>query len=246
MTDLSGKVGFITGAAGGIGFAIASALIEADACLMLTDIDREKGESAQSLLGDHTHFIQLDVTDSKSMQFAVAEAVKRFGKLDFAINVAGILGPVTPLVELDEEAFKRVISVNLDGTWMAMKAQIPCIIETGGGTILNVASVNGLRGSSMTSAYSASKHGVVGLTRTAAIEYGSAGIRINALCPGAFPTELLFNALATRDLSAFGHKVPLGRVGELAEIGKAARWILGAEASYVNGHIFVVDGGLLA
>lgn len=195
--------------------------------------------------GAQVAFSQGEVTDAEAVAGAVALAVERFGRLDGAINNAGILGPLGPALDLSVEDFDRVIEVNLVGTFLSMQQELLHFRRARAGVVVNVASVNGLVGAKNAAAYAASKHAVIGLTRSAALDFASLGVRINALCPGPFDTALLATS-QQGDFSAARARTPMGRVGHPEELGGAAVFLLSDEASYLTGQTLVVDGGLLA
>jgi len=247
---LDGRVVLVTGAASGIGRATAGQLAGMGARVLAADIDADAGEAAAAALrdaGGDVRFVAGDVAGEDTAAALVAAAVDAFGRLDGAANCAGVGGGHASTHEYPVEAWDRIVAVNLRGTWLAMRAQVPALLG-GGGAIVNVASTLGLRGSPNASPYSASKHGVIGLTRTAAIEYAPHRIRVNAVCPGAIDTPMMDETFARfpgfrEMLVGF---VPMGRMGTADEVASAIVWLLSDAASFVTGETLTVEGGLLS
>jgi len=238
---LEGKVALVTGAASGIGRATVDLLTELGAQVMASDVD------ASADLGD-VRFVPADVAEEGAVAKAVADTIDAFGRLDCAANCAGVGGGHASTHEYPVETWDRIVAVNLRGTWLSMRAEIPAMLAGGRGAIVNVASTLGLRGSPFGSPYSASKHGVLGLTRTAALEYATLGIRVNAVCPGAIDTPMMDETFARfpgfrEMLIGF---VPAGRMGTAAEVANAIAWLLSDAASFVTGEALTVEGGLLS
>jgi NAD(P)-dependent dehydrogenase (short-subunit alcohol dehydrogenase family) len=251
IKTLADKVIMVTGAGAGIGRSTALAMAAAGARLVLADIDAAALEDSARLAreaGADVRALPLDVTQDAAVQAAVAEAVKCFGRLDGAFNNAGIEVEHHRLADGDEATFDRIMAVNVKGVWLCMKHQLPVMVAQRSGAIVNTASVAGLVGAPLRAAYAASKHAVVGLTKSAAAEYGRRGIRINSVCPGIIRTAMMERALARRGSDAPqrdpGEAALLGRVGEAGEIAAAVLWLLSDAASYVTGHQMTVDGGL--
>lgn len=251
--SLAGSVALVTGAASGIGRATALAFGAAGASVVVADMDAPGAEATAEAIGAtgaQAVVLHVDVTAPDSVESMVRRAVERFGRLDFAHNNAGVTaGAGTGLTHLQDEAtWDRVLGVNLKGVWLCMKYEIPQMLAQGGGAIVNTASVSGLVGRAGRSAYVASKHGVVGLTRTAAIEYARQGIRVNAVCPGFVRTPLVERALAAEPeredwmLSV----TPMGRLGTPEEVAAAVLWLCSDAASFVTGHLLTLDGGVVA
>jgi NAD(P)-dependent dehydrogenase (short-subunit alcohol dehydrogenase family) len=249
MTDLlRGRAGLVTGAAGGIGRASALALAREGASLVVADLDEEGGRETVRLIeaeGGEALFVRCDVSRAADAQSLAARTVEAFGRLDLAHNNAGVGEGGAFTADTDEAHFDRVIAVNLKGVWLSMKYELPEMVARGGGAIVNTASVAGLVGAPGISAYSASKHGVVGLTKSAALEYAEQGIRINAVCPAATHTAMWEQIDPDRreDLLALQAQ---RRVADPAEIGAAVVWLCSDLSSYVTGAAIPVDGGLSA
>jgi NAD(P)-dependent dehydrogenase (short-subunit alcohol dehydrogenase family) len=246
------KVVLVTGAASGIGRATAELFAEMGARVVASDADAERGEetaAALSKAGGEVRFVAADVTDGDAVSGLVAQVGEVLGRLDCAANCAGIGGGHGLTHEYPEAEWDRIVSTDLRGTWLAMRAEIGAMLAQGdGGAIVNVSSTLGLRGSPMASAYSAGKHGVLGLTRTAAVEYAAAGIRVNAVCPGAIDTPMMdetFERFPGFRESLLGF-VPMGRMGRPAEVAAAIAWLSSDAASFITGEALAVEGGLLA
>ena len=242
--DFAGKVAFVTGAASGIGRASAVAFAARGAAVVVCDLAEPADTVAEvERLGATALPFQLDVSDGDALRDAVVAAVRAFGRLDYAHNNAGTFA-VAPLADLTEADFTRVLAVNLTGVFLGMKYQIPHLLETGG-AIVNTASIWSEQGAAAQAAYVASKHGVAGLTRTAAIDYGGRGIRINAVAPGPIRTAMTA-AVPTDAMAPVIGRTTLGRYGESPEVAEAVVWLCSPAAAYVNGVVLAVDGGYLA
>ncbi len=251
MDELDGKVAVVTGAAAGIGRAAAVALADAGVAVVVADVDTKRGEAVAAGIrdeGGRAVFVATDVADDDAVAAMVQRAVDEFGRLDLAFNNAGIEGVSAPTHECTTDNWQRVLAVNLTGVWSCMRHEIPRMLETGGGSIVNCSSVAGLVGFATSPAYVASKHGVVGLTRTAALEYATEGIRVNAVCPGVIETEMIErfthgDPVAQEALNAME---PVGRLGRADEIADAVVWLCSDRASFVTGQAIAVDGGFVA
>ena len=246
---LEGKVVVITGAGGGIGRATALAFARAGAKVVVTDRDARAGqETLQQVeaLGATAMFIQTDVTQAAQVEAMVAQTVARFGRLDCAFNNAGIEEEHMRLADCNEDTFDRIMGVNVKGVWLCMKYQLAQMVAQGGGAIVNTASVAGLIGAPKMAAYSASKHAVLGLTKSAAVEYGRKNIRVNAVCPGVIRTVMYDRAVqADPKVGASAAQMhPVGRIGEADEVAAAVLWLSSDAASFVTGLAHTVDGGL--
>jgi NAD(P)-dependent dehydrogenase (short-subunit alcohol dehydrogenase family) len=251
-SSFSSKVALVTGGTSGIGLATARLLIDGGARVTVAGRDAERGARACQELGERAHYVRLDVTQAGQVAAAIDEVVKRCGRLDWAVNAAALsqFRPA-PTVELTEQEWDETIAVDLKGVWLAMKYELPAMIRTGGGAIVNVSSVNGLSATPSAVAYCAAKHGLHGLSKTAALEYARHGIRINVICPGAHLTPMLegvFERLAPGEpdkaVAAYRAAIPMDRIGDPAECARAIVWLLSDAASYVTGAVLTVDGGL--
>ena len=249
---LEGKVALVTGAGGGIGLAAATAFAEAGASVVLADRDKQlvsKSTERIRAAGHDAIGVTCDVTDKTQVTRMVEQAVITYGRLDAAFNNAGINSDGAPLLETSDDEFDRIIDVNLRGVWYCMKAELRHMTVQGSGAIVNCSSIGGMVGSKGRSAYSASKHGVVGLTRSAALEYAAQGIRINAVCPGMVNTPMAVAVTKNYDpdiVRAMVARAPIGRFAEAEEIAAAVVWLCTPAASFMIGHAMAVDGGFLA
>jgi NAD(P)-dependent dehydrogenase (short-subunit alcohol dehydrogenase family) len=249
---LDGKVALITGAGSGIGRATAQIFAREGAKLLLADLAEAAGAETVKLLkdaGTTAIFVKADVAKAADAEGLVAKTVEAYGRIDCAFNNAGIEGALALTHQCTEDNWARVISINLTGVWLCMKAEIAQMLKQGGGgSIVNTSSDAGLLGVRGMPAYVASKHGVAGLTKAAAIEYGRHKIRVNAVCPGPIRTPMMGRLLLDRpDIEeSFVRAEPLKRMGEPGEIGEAVAWLCSDHASYVTGLPMPVDGGLIA
>lgn len=240
------RVVFITGAASGIGRAAADAFVRTGWRAVLADRDEEAGRSAEVELGaiGECTFVRCDVTDDRSVEGAVAETVATYGRLDAAFNAAGIDGEHGKrIADSTMENWHRVLAVDLTGVFSCLRHEIPAIIASGGGSIVNCGSTAGLRGAPTVSAYTAAKHGVVGLTRVAAKEYGRDGVRVNAICPGTVDTPM-FRASMSAYADRLAASTPVGRLAQASEIADVALWLCSDAPGYLTGEIIAVDGGV--
>ncbi len=251
MTEsIKGKVALVTGGGSGIGRATALAFSRKGAKVVVVDLVEEGGKETVRLVrnaGGDALFLKCDVTKSRDVESMVKKTVETYGRLDCAFNNAGI-GIPGSTVDCTEEDWDRVLSVNLKGVWLCMKYEIPQMLKQGRGAIVNTASAGGLIGTPGLVSYTASKHGVVGLTKAAALEYVQQGVRINAVCPGTVLTPLVQSSItAYPDLEkVLLAKHPMGRFGTAEEIAEAVVWLASDEASYVTGTTLSVDGGVVA
>jgi NAD(P)-dependent dehydrogenase (short-subunit alcohol dehydrogenase family) len=250
---LDGKVALVTGGASGIGRATALIFAREGAKLVVADRNEDGGHQTVHMItenGGKAIFVQVDVSNATAVEAMLSTAVETYGRLDCAHNNAGIGSrPRAPLHECTEETWDRVLAVNLKGVWLCMKYELIQMLKQSSGTIVNTASIMGLVGSwSGTAAYNASKHGVVGLTKTAALEYATSGIRVNAVCPGYIHTPLIEEALTSNPAleAQIITRHPVGRMGRPEEIAEAVVWLCSDAASFVTGHTLTVDGGYVA
>lgn len=248
MNTLNDTVALVTGAAAGIGRAVAQRFAASGARVVVSDVDEEGGAETVRLIdseGGTALFVAADVSDPEACASLVARTQEAYGRLDAAVNNAGIGGETAPTADYPVEAWDRVIGINLSGVFYGMKAQIPAMLETGGGAIVNVASILGQVGFGTAPAYVAAKHGVVGLTKTAAIEYSASGVRINAVGPGFIQTAMTDGFTGdVREMLVGRH--PVGRFGTSEEVAALVVWLCSPEASFVAGAYVPVDGGYLA
>lgn len=249
-TSLAGHTILVTGAAGGIGAATARIAAERGGRVILTDVDDACAVTAQAIRdgGGIAAYHHLDVTDAAAVAALITEIVAEYGRLDAAVNNAGIDHPLAPLADVPDEQWRRVQDVNLKGVWHCMREEIPPMRAQGGGAIVNVASVAGLVGAGHFGAYGASKHGVVGLTRSAAADYARYGVRVNCVCPGVIRTEMFQRTLDRHpDIEQrLARSHPAGRLGQPEEVAEAILWLCSDAASFVHGHALAVDGGYTA
>ena len=250
--QLENKVALITGAASGIGRAAAIAFAREGAKVVVSDVDQAGGEETVRIIEDshgQALWVAADVSNSGQVQELVERTTAAYGRLDCAFNNAGItVNRRTPMVDLTEAEWDRLIGVNLKGVWLCLKYEIPQMIKTGGGTIVNTSSTAGLVGSRGLASYVASKHGVAGLTKAAALEHSQDGIRVNAVCPGPIRTPLTEGVMAANEgaEARYTSRAPMGRMGLPEEVAEAVVWLCSDAASFVTGHTMAVDGGVVA
>jgi len=245
-----GKSVLVTGAGSGIGRATALAFAAEGARLTIADITDSDGEATATMIrerGGEAEFVHADVSRGSDCEALVSRTISRFGRLDVAFNNAGINIDVAPIADVEEAQWHRILAINLTGVFLCMKHEIAAMKRTGGGAIINTASVGGLIGTAGVTAYCASKHGVVGLTKSAALDHISDGIRINAICPGGTLTPMLTEWFKHPEVErAAIAQTPIGRMADPAEIARAVLFLASDEASFMVGHALVADGGLTA
>jgi NAD(P)-dependent dehydrogenase (short-subunit alcohol dehydrogenase family) len=248
---LEGKVAIVTGGGSGIGLATARAMAAAGAHVVIADVQEDAGEHAAQELrarGGDAIFVSCDVSSDEQVGHLVAETVRTFGALHVAFNNAGVEGEIHPLAECPLEDWNRTLAVDLTGVFLCMRHQIPALLDAGGGAIVNCASVAGLVGFAGSGPYVAGKHGVVGLTKSAALDYAAQGIRVNAVCPGVIETPMVERVVHEHAemRPQLTTMEPIGRVGLPEEVASAVVWLCSDAASFVTGHALAVDGGLVA
>jgi NAD(P)-dependent dehydrogenase (short-subunit alcohol dehydrogenase family) len=248
MLDFSGKVALVTEAAVGMGLATARAFAEAGAAVVLADFKEDAVKTAAELVaaGHKAIAVRCDVADDDQVASMVDRTVAEFGRLDTAFNNAGVMARIAPTADSTREEWDRVIGVNLRGVWSCMKHELRQMERQGGGAIVNNASVGALTGNPGIGSYIASKHGVVGLTRTAALEYVKHGIRVNAVNPGRIDTQVARDVVSWNEeaYADIAKNVPIGRANRPEEIASAVLWLCSPGANYVIGHALIVDGGM--
>lgn len=252
MADVTNKRVVITGGASGIGAASARLLAERGAQVVISDVNAEAGQALLAEInasGATCFFHQADVSDVDQVLALVSFSNKAMGGIDVMINNAGVDHKPAPLTDIPQADFDRNIAINLTGVWFCMRSAIPVMLAQGAGQIINVASVAGLRSTPLLGAYGASKHGVIGLTKAAAVEYAKANIRVNAVCPSFVDTPMVQNTLRNLDERAQKATIranPMKRLGKVEEIAYAIAWLSSDESSFMTGHNVVLDGGMLA
>jgi NAD(P)-dependent dehydrogenase (short-subunit alcohol dehydrogenase family) len=245
------KVALVTGAGSGLGLATAKAFAESGAAIVLADWNEKSARSAAEELigrGHKTLAIHCDVSDDAQVEAMVAKTVATFGRLDVAFNNAGVQNVLVETADQTREDFDRVTGINLRGVWSCMKFELQQMRKQGSGTIVNCSSIGGLVGGAERGIYHAAKHGVLGLTKSAALEYAAKGIRINAVCPGLIWTPMADQMVASGQgeaLNAMTKTIPMGRHGRAEEIADAVLWLCSHAASYVTGQSISIDGGLI-
>ncbi|HBT73330.1 MAG TPA: SDR family NAD(P)-dependent oxidoreductase [Lysinibacillus sp.] len=240
--NMGQQVVIITGAGNGIGRETAKLLATQDKALVLVDFDEKSGQDTLHAVKEHQQqaiFVHADVSKSQDVKKYVEAAKEAFGRIDAFINNAGVLSPPSLLADLEEETFDNVISVNLKGTFLGLKYVLKEMEQQQSGVIVNTSSAAGIQGQPYLGGYAASKHGVIGLTRTAAIEYGPSGIRVNAICPGGVMTNMTKGLTSSPEENG-----PLRRLADASEIANVIAFLISEEASYVNGAVVPIDGGL--
>jgi NAD(P)-dependent dehydrogenase (short-subunit alcohol dehydrogenase family) len=247
--QFKGKVALVTGGSFGIGRATAIAFAKKGAKIVIVDwVENNETLHVIKAAGGEAIFVKCDVSKSDEVKGMIEKTIATFGRLDYAFNNAGTEGVMASTHECTEENFDKTINVNLKGVWLCMKYEIPEILKQGKGVIVNCSSIAGLVGSPGLPAYVATKHGVIGLTKTAALEYAKTGIRVNAVCPGAIKTAMIDRITGKNKEveDQFEAMEPIGRMGEPDEVAKAVIWLCSDDASFVTGHALAVDGGWVA
>ncbi len=255
MHGLDGRTAVVTGASSGIGRASARRFAAEGVSVVVADVDTDGGHETVELIegdGGEATFVETDVTDVSSVDAMVDVAVETYGGLDFAHNNAGILTSFEDVTDLDEAAWDRLLAINLKGIWACLRAELPVMEDSGGGAIVNTASEAGLVGMGGLASYAASKHGVVGLTKTVALEYASRDVRVNAIAPGPTETNIAANLEVADDVESLPFDmdamtaVPMGRIATPDEMAGVVAFLCSTDASYITGHTIPVDGGQAA
>jgi NAD(P)-dependent dehydrogenase (short-subunit alcohol dehydrogenase family) len=249
--SMAGKVALITGGGSGIGRATALRIAREGVKIMIADYNPDGAFKTVAMIkeaGGSADCVAADVTIAGQVEMMVNKTIETYGRLDYAFNNAGIEGTMADTAGYPEDSFDRVIATNLKAVWLCMKYEIPQMLKGGGGVIVNTASVLGLVGIEMAAAYNAAKHGVVGLTKTAALEFAQKNIRVNCVCPGFIRTAMVERVL---DRGALGEEMmvalePMGRIGRPEEIAEGVYWLFSDAASFVTGHSLAIDGGFVA
>jgi NAD(P)-dependent dehydrogenase (short-subunit alcohol dehydrogenase family) len=249
MKLLENKVAIVTGGGSGIGREVGISYAAEGAKVVIADIDEKGGNETVAMIkakGGEAIFIKADSSSAEGNKALVDETVRHYGALHIACNNAGIGGPLAPTGEYPVDGWDKVIAINLSGVFYGMRYQIPAMLNAGGGAIINMASILGQVGTAFSPAYVAAKHGVVGLTKTAALEYAQQNIRINSVGPGYIMTPLITKSLTEEQLNGLVGLHPIGRLGQPEEVAELVLWLSSDKASFVTGAYYAVDGGYLA
>lgn len=250
MAEFTDKVAIVTGSGSGIGQITAKFYAREGAKVVVSDVDVQRGKETVEIIssdGGEATFIEADVSRPEDCENLVKSTVDRFGRLDIACNNAGIAGEQKPTADYSIEGWQKLISINLSGVFYCMKYEIPAMLNVGGGSIVNIASILGKVGFAGAPAYVTSKHGVVGLTQNAAVEYGQNGIRVNAVGPGFIHTPMISDLEQDKEVSAQLIALhPIGRLGKPEEVAELVLWLSSEKASFVTGSYYPIDGGYLA
>jgi NAD(P)-dependent dehydrogenase (short-subunit alcohol dehydrogenase family) len=246
--SFAGKIAFVTGAGSGIGRAAALAFAREGANVVIADVSEQSNQETARLIderGGRALAVTCNVTRTQDVKAALDKIIGTFGRLDFAFNNAGSEQAITATADLTEEEWDRIVAVNLRGVFLCMKHEIPLMLKQGGGAIVNISSGAGVKGFKGQAAYAAAKHGVVGLTKAAALDYAPQNIRINAVCPGIINTQMMdrFTGGTAEGRERVISQEPIGRMGQPKEIANAVLWLCSDASSFVVGHAMVVDGG---
>ncbi len=251
MSKFNEKVALVTGAAAGIGRSTALAFAREGAKVVVADYAVDGGEETVRLIkegGGEAMFVKVDVSIASDVESMVNKTIETYGRLDCAANNAGVSGPIVASIDLDEKDWDQVVNIDLKGVWLCMKYEVPHMLNQGGGSIVNTASMAGIVGFPAQAPYVASKHGVVGLTKSAALEYGTQGIRVNAVCPGVIHTSMVESVIEVIPdiIDILNNQAPVGRIGQPREVAECIIWLCSDDASFVTGHALAVDGGYVA
>ena len=246
--EFVGSSALITGGASGIGRATSILLAKRGSLVTIADRDvlsAERTVAEINASGGSARFIRCDVADEDEVSFAVSTAMEFGGRLDYAANCAGLRGPgmPVPMAEYDSELFDRLVAVNLRGSFLCLKYELAAMIPNGRGSIVNISSGAGVFGVPGTAGYSSSKHGIIGLTKTAALDYAGVGIRVNVICPGLIDTPMNQTGRTEEHMMAMINSIPLGRKGEASEVADAIVWLCSSHSSFVTGSVIGIDGG---
>lgn len=249
MGTLKNKVAVITGSGSGIGRAAAILYAKEGAKVIISDINEEHGNAVLEEIkinGGEAFFIKADTSKPEEHKKLVDQTIEKYGALHIAVNNAGIGGPLSSIADYPIDGWQKVIDINLSGVFYGLKYQIPAMLKSGGGSVVNIASILGQAGTKFSPAYVAAKHGVVGLTKAAALEYADQKIRVNSIGPGYIKTPMVMNSLDEATLTVVTGLHPMGRLGEAEEVAELILWLGSDKSSFVTGSYYPVDGGYLA